>query len=293
MVSIVLVTNTQAGTADADAVEAARAKLAIGADVEVVRADGVDDLDRLLRALDGRMLVLAGGDGSVHLAVGRLLRQDPALLAGTTIGLVPLGTGNDLARGLGIPTDPTEAAELCQTGTPRPLDLIVTDRGGVVVNTAHAGLGAAASERAMPMKGALGPFAYPFGAIIAGVREGAWDLEIAVDGEVTHSGPTLMVGVGNAPYVGGGTCLLPRAVPDDGLLDVMVVTGISPAARIAFGAALYQASHLDRADVISRRGRSVTITGDEVTHVLDGELVRDLASCTYTIRPEAWRIVAP
>ncbi|MGH8929078.1 MAG: diacylglycerol/lipid kinase family protein [Egibacteraceae bacterium] len=291
--SIVLVTNTEAGTADADAVEAARAELARGADVEVVRTHSADDLDRLFHVLDGRMLVLAGGDGSVHLAVGRLLRQDPALLAETTIGLVPLGTGNDLARGLGIPTDPAEAAELCVRGTPRRLDLIVTDHGGVVVNTAHAGLGAAASERAAPMKASLGPLAYPFGAIIAGVREGAWDLEITVDGRLTHTGPTLMVGIGNAPYVGGGTCLLPRAVPDDGLLDVVVVTAVSPAARIAFGAALYRGTHLDQADVISKRGRSVMIAGDEVTHVLDGELVHDLASCTYTIRPEAWRIVAP
>jgi len=288
---VVLVTNTQAGTAHADAVEAARAKLAESATVEVVQTDEAEDLDEIIRTLDGRMLVVAGGDGSVHLVVQRLLQHDPTTLASTTIGLLPLGTGNDLARGLGIPTDPVKAAELCLEGTARQLDLITTDRSGIVVNAAHAGIGAAAAERAAPMKHYLGPLAYPFGALIAGIREDAWDLKVTIDGTVVHVGPTLMVGVGNAPFVGGGTSLFPRARPDDGLLDLVVVTAVSPTARVAFAAALRNGTHLDRDDVIHRIGRSVTIAGDAVTHVQDGELTDDLPSCTYTLHERAWNLV--
>ena len=100
-----------------------------------------------------------------------------------------------------------------------------------------------------------------------------------------------MVGVANAPCVGGGTRLCPLARPDDGLLDIVVVTAVGPAARVAFGAALRNQTHLDREDVLHRRGRGVTIAGEPVAHVLDGELAADMSSCTYTIRPGAWNLV--
>jgi diacylglycerol kinase (ATP) len=292
-VRILLLTNEKAGTAHADAVEAARATLAEHAEVEVAQADSPEDLERVLAALCGRRLVIAGGDGSAHHAVHTLLRLDAALLAEMTIGLVPLGTGNDLAGGLGIPIDPVEAARLCVTGSSQRLDLIVTDRGGIVVNAAHAGLSAEASQRSAPLKASLGPLAYPLGAIIAGIRAGGWNLAVTVDGTLTHAGQTLMVGVANAPSIGGGTRLCPLARPDDGLLDVIVVTAVSAAARIGFGAALRNQVHLDREDVLHVAGRSVTIAGEEVAHVLDGELLEDLSSCTYTIRPGSWNLIVP
>jgi diacylglycerol kinase (ATP) len=143
------------------------------------------------------------------------------------------------------------------------------------------------------MKSSLGPLAYPLGALIAGVREAAWDLRISVDGRPVHDGPTLMVGIANAPCIGSGTRVCPPARPDDGLLDVVVVSGGGMAARIAFGAALRKQTHLDRDDVLHRTGTTVTISGDPVAHVLDGELLGDLPECTYTVRPGAWNLVAP
>jgi hypothetical protein len=72
--------------------------------------------------------------------------------ATTPVGLVPLGTGNDFARGVGIPLDHIEAARLVRTGRPRPVDLIVDDSGGVVVNAVHVGAGADAAVKARPLK---------------------------------------------------------------------------------------------------------------------------------------------
>ncbi|MGH8904707.1 MAG: diacylglycerol/lipid kinase family protein [Egibacteraceae bacterium] len=291
--AVLLVANAKAGTAEDESVEAARATLAQQAEVEVAHPVEPAELERVLSRLGERMLVVAGGDGSIHVVVRTLLRRDPARLAETTIGLVPLGTGNDLASGLGIPTDPVEAARVCLTGTGRRLDLLTTDQGEIVVNAAHAGLGAAAAERSEGMKSSLGAFAYPLGAMIAGVREAGWDLEVTIDEAQVHAGQTLMVGVANAPCIGGGTRLCMHAKPDDGLLDVVVVSAVGPAARIAFGVALRGATHLDRDDVLHLRGRAVTIAGEPVAHDLDGELVGELESCTYTVRPGAWRLVTP
>jgi YegS/Rv2252/BmrU family lipid kinase len=288
---VLLVANAEAGSAEDERVEAAGAVLAAACDVEVARPEGADALADAVAGAQGRVVVLAGGDGTVHLAVRALLHRDPELLAATTLGLVPLGTGNDLANGLGIPDDPAEAARVCLNGTARRLDLVVTDTDDVVVNASHAGLGAAAAARSAGMKDALGPLAYPLGALIAGVREAAWDLTVTLDGEVIHSGRTLMVGIANGPSIGGGTRLVPPALPDDGLLDVLVVTAVGPAARLAFGAALRDEAHLDRDDVRHARGRCVTVAGDPVPHDLDGELTDDLPTCTYTVRPGAWQML--
>lgn len=290
---VLLVANAKAGSAEDEAIEAARATLAEQADVQFARPADVGELNRALSRLDGRTLAVAGGDGSLHLAVRTLLRLGAGLLAGTPIGLIPLGTGNDLASGLGIPTDPAEAARVILRAAPRRLDLLATDHGEIVVNAAHAGLGAAAAERSEGMKPSLGGLAYPLGALIAGVREAGWDLNVTVDGTRAHAGRTLMVGVANAPCIGGGTQLCPLAQPDDGLLDVIVVSAVGPAARAAFGVALRAHEHLDRDDVLHARGRAVTIAGEPVAHDLDGELIGELESCTYTVRPGAWQLLAP
>ena len=100
-----------------------------------------------------------------------------------------------------------------------------------------------------------------------------------------------MVGIANAPSIGGGTRLVPPAVPDDGELDVIVVSAVTAAARVAFGVALRDGVHLDRDDVVHLRGRTVTIAGEAVAHDLDGELTDPRESCTYTVEPGAWRML--
>jgi hypothetical protein len=178
--------------------------------------------------------VVAGGDGSLHLVVQHLHRRGE--LDDADLALVPLGTGNDLARALDIPLDPLAAAELALRGTPRPLDLVVDDDGGVTVNAVHLGIGAEAAQRSARLKGLLGPLAYPLGAVAAGFRSTGTQLRVEVDGKVLVDDRVLMVGIANGPGIGGGTALHPRAVVDDGLVDVMVSTATGPFARVRFGA---------------------------------------------------------
>jgi diacylglycerol kinase family enzyme len=284
--------NASAGSADDEAIAAVAGRLRRAGAVDVARTGSDDEVDDALAGLGGRVLVVAGGDGSVHTAVARLRSLE--LSRSVAVGLVPLGTGNDLARGIAIPTEPVEAAELIAAGhEARPTDLIVDDAGGVVVNAVHAGLGAEAADRAASLKGPLGPLAYPLGALIAGVRESGWDLEVVADGTVVHRGPALMVGVGNGSSIGGGTELFPRALVDDGRAEVVVVTAVGATARAAFGSALRSADHLDRDDVVAVRATDVVVSGDPVRHNADGEVGDEIERRRYTVDPGAWRLIRP
>ncbi len=284
-----LVASARAGSTDEQEVMAAAELLG----AELVTCTRPDDLERALDQLDGRTLVIAGGDGSLHLAVTKLhLRGE---LARTRIGLIALGSGNDLARGLDLPLDAVEAARVVRDGQARPMDLIVDDAGGVVVNAVHVGIGAEAAEHAGRLKPRLGPAAYPLGALRAGLRSAGWRLRVEVDGRVLSDShrPTLMVGIGNGRGVGGGTPLLPLAEPDDGLLDVVVSKATSPFARVRFGAALASGQHLQDRDVRFARGHTVTLSGQPVGVNADGETGVEVRRRTWTVQPGAWSLVRP
>lgn len=289
-----LLASAHAGSADAEAVEVARAALAEAGEVELATTGTPDELDAALSRCGRRRLVVAGGDGSLHLVVQHL--HDRGELADADLALIPLGTGNDLARALGIPLDPLEAARLVLSGSARPLDLVVDDAGGIAVNAVHLGVGAEAAEKAAALKPRLGPLAYPLGAVAAGLRVTGARLRVEVDGEVVTDGRrrVLMVGIANGPGIGGGTALHPRAVPDDGLLDVMVSTATGRIARVGFGAALREGTHLDSPHVRSARGREVVVTGGPVEANADGELGDDvLDRRVWRVLPSSWRLVRP
>jgi diacylglycerol kinase family enzyme len=288
---LLVVTNPSAGTADDDTVAAALDVLRAGADVRVEQSGSPEELDDLLARRDGRTLVLLGGDGSLHLAVGRL-RARGELSPDDPLGLLPLGTGNDLARTLGLPLDPRAAAEVLLRHRPRTLDLIVDDAGGAAVNAVHVGVGAEAAERATELKDRLGKAAYAVGSAVAGVRASGWDLTVEADGAVVHEGsPVLMVGVANGRSIGGGAELAPEAEPDDGWLDVVVATSTGPLARLGFGISLREGEHVERDDVTTTRARSVTVRGEAFPLNADGELEGPVSSRTWTVRPAAWSLL--
>lgn len=286
-----VVANTRAGASDRRGSDAAVGVLAEHGPVESRHTTSADSLDEVLGELGGRVLVVAGGDGTLHAVVQRLRARGE--LGSTTLGLVPLGTGNDLARALGLPDDPSEAAARIAAGTPRRLDVLVDDTGRVVVNAAHAGIGAEAGARADDLKSWLGAAAYPVGAVLAAARTDGWALEVTVDGRpLDLPGPrVLQVGVGNGGFVGGGTPLCPGADPADGLLDVVVSTAVGPAARVAYANALRTGDHIRRDDVVAERGVEVRITGDAVGHNADGEVDDAVRDRTYRVEPAAWTLL--
>jgi diacylglycerol kinase family enzyme len=237
--------------------------------------------------------VIFGGDGSLHALVAAL--DDRGELANRPAGLIPLGTGNDFARTLGLPLDPEAAARVVLSGHRRTLDLLRDDRGGIVVNAVHLGVGAEASRQAAPLKPWLGRSAYAVGGVLAGLRVRGWQLRVTVDDERVADGGrrVLMVGIGNGVTIGGGTPLLPDARPGDGAVDVVVSFATGPFSRLRYANLLRSGSHLARRDVVHRHGTSVTVQGDPVPVNADGELGGPHARYEWRLHPEAWHIIAP
>ena len=161
-------------------------------------------------------LVVAGGDGMLGPAA------EAAQAAGIPFALLPTGTANDFARGMGLPLEPIEACRVAVRGRrTRPLDLARMD-GRPFVNTASVGLSANAADRAVPLKKVIGRFAYMFGAVWAGFTESPVRCRVVCDGEELFAGKAWQVIVANSGRFGAGSSV-EEADPADGLLDATVV----------------------------------------------------------------------
>lgn len=290
---VLLLVNERAGGNDAAAAADVAAALASVATVEVLHAAAADELDAALDQAAGRTIAVLGGDGSLHVVVDRIRQRGE--LADTDLALLPCGTGNDFARTVGMALEPIDAATALAHSVRRPLDLLVDDRDCVVVNVVHAGVGADAAARAAGLKGTLGPAAYPLGAIAAAVNTEGWQVAVDIDGAAVDvpGGLVLMVAVCNGRSVGGGSEICPLADPADGLLDVILVTATDPTARLGFGNDLRRGVHLDRDDVLHRRGREVTVRGEPIGYNADGELGEPVAMRSFRIEPRAWSLRVP
>ena len=300
---LLLIANSDAGTAEQETLGEALKVLRAHTDVEVCKTSNPGELDGVLHRAGSRRIVVAGGDGSLHAVVSALHRRHD--LSRSTLALIPLGTGNDFARGTGISLDPAEAAEVALFGDVRPLDLLVDELGEVVVNNVHAGASAQASRRAARWKerlGALGvgklnlgKLGYPIGAALAAVKPPFVRLRIEADGEVVAEldRHILMVSVGNSSHVGGGTPITPDATPEDGKADVMISFATGPLARIGYVVNMRRGDHQERDDVLHLRARQVSIAGEEFWCSADGEIYGPERHRTWTVEPAAFHMVLP
>ncbi|WP_232221735.1 MULTISPECIES: diacylglycerol/lipid kinase family protein [unclassified Nocardioides] len=301
--SMLVITNADAGTADQEALDEALAVLRQHAEVEVAATSSPDELDAALAGLGDRTVVVVGGDGSIHAVVAALHRRGS--LSGTTIGLVPLGTGNDFARTLRLPLEPAAAAEVVVTGHPRPTDLVVDDHDEVTVNSVHLGAGAEAGAKGARWKERLGSvgvgkvnlgrLGYPIGAVQTAMNPPTLRVRVEVDGEVVVDldEKVLMVALGNGASVGGGTQLTPDADPGDGLVDVLVASPVGRWARLGYALRLPFARHEDHADVRIVRGTEVRVSGTPFDCNSDGEIDGPFRERAWRVVPSAYAMVVP
>jgi diacylglycerol kinase (ATP) len=290
---ILALTNADAGSAETEEVEAALDALRETYDVEVGVCTDVEDLRPLLAGRDGRPVVVFGGDGSLHSVVSVLVHEE--WLDDTPVALVPLGTGNDFARTLGLPLDAADAASGLPSARERRIDLLVEEGGEVVVNAVHIGVGVDAAEEAADLKPRYGRFGYLLGAVRTGFVSKGQRLRVVIDDVVVASGRhhVLQVAVGNGRFVGGGTPIAPHADPGDGEVDVVLSYALAPVKRFAYAVGVRLGRHGMRQDVQTYRGKQVTVTGPAFRWHVDGELHGPDTRRSWRLRPGALRVLAP
>jgi diacylglycerol kinase (ATP) len=300
---LLVITNADAGTADDESLRTALEILRGQASVEVQATSQPGELDGVLQRAGSRRIIVAGGDGSLHAVIAALYRRHE--LDHAVVGLLPMGTGNDFARSLGIPLDPEEAALVIASGEVRPMDLIVDELGEVVVNNVHVGAGAAASRRGAGIKETLGAIGigrvnlgrlgYPIGAVMSALDEPSVHVHVDVDGQVVTDvdRPVLQVSIGNGAHVGGGTPLTPEADPADGQVDVMISHAVGPIAKLGYALHLRRGEHHRRHDVQYLRGSQVTIAGDAFWISADGEISGPERQRSWHVEPSAYSFILP
>lgn len=230
-----------------------------GRDLETTRrvaAEQAPDLDAL---------VVVGGDGLVHAGV------EAVAGTGTPLGIVAAGTGNDVARGLGLPLgDPVAAVRLVSAalheGRTRAVDAVRVsgpERSGWCASIVASGVDALINERANAWRWPRGPLRYTLAAVreLAVVRGIALrtTLDAGTPGQRVLEGETLLVAVANTRCYGGGLTIAPDADPTDGLLDVVVVDRLSPVHALRFFPRVRSGTHLAIEAVTVHRAASVLL----------------------------------
>ncbi|MFI7603106.1 diacylglycerol kinase family protein [Actinoplanes sp. NPDC049681] len=217
-------------------------------------------------------LVAVGGDGTVHRALQAVAGT------GTCFGLVPAGTGNDFAAGVGVPSDPLRAAEAIAAalgdGRDQPLDLarVITTQGDVRWFGAvlAAGFDAVVNERANRMVWPRGPRRYDLAIVLETARLRPRPYTLVLDG-VDHSFDGVLAAVGNTVSYGGGLRICPDADPDDGLLDVVVAAPLGRRELVRLKPRLRRGTHVTDPLVTSYRAREVRIDTPGIIGYADGE----------------------
>lgn len=292
--------------------------------VEALRLDG-HEVEQLLAAefaalqkqaraaLAGHphAFVVVGGDGMVSLAVNLLAETD------TPLGIVPTGTGNDFALGLGIPLDAEAAlaglraslsalavadgADAARSGSGvaqpssvlRTIDLgRVTHGGGDVwfASALSAGFDALVNERANHMRRPRGASRYTIALLLELLRLRARTYRLVVDG-VQREVASVLLTVANNRSIGGGMLVAPGAVLDDGALDLFIVAPVSRLTFLRLFPKVFKGTHAGLPIVELTRVRSVELDAPDIVAYADGERIGPLP-VTVTIVPAALRVLA-
>jgi YegS/Rv2252/BmrU family lipid kinase len=260
---------------------------AIG-DFEVEATRGPRDAERIAREAvraGVERLIVAGGDGTTSEVASGLLSAELAGYA--QLALLPLGTGGDLARTLGVPRELGAAVELLRKGATRTVDagcIICRDRKGAprrsyFLNVASFGISGLVDELVNQAPKALGGrISFLIGTLRALARYRSPEVSLSVDGELVFRGPLVLAAAANGRFFGGGMRVAPDAEPDDGDLDVVVVNAASKLRLLAELPSIYRGTHIENPAVSVHRGRHVEAEAapGEVWVDVDGEALGTL-----------------
>lgn len=245
------------------------------------------------RTAEVDLVIAAGGDGTVRVVAGGLAAS------GIPLGIIPQGTGNLLARNLGIPLDSDAAIEVALDGSERSLDIVAistddapeTDRFAVM-----AGLGldaAIMSNTDSALKDRIGSLAYVVAAAQQLGRRPR-GMRVTVDDHATLRRQALICLVGNVGAIQGDVELIPGAEPDDGLLDVVVASPQKFRHWLGVLTRLFTGKKRDQDRIDQLAGRRVVVELDEPEdYQLDGDTIGSCRRLVAEVEPAALMVRVP
>ena len=236
-------------------------------------------------AAQGETVAALSGDGLLRPLAGAL-KGTPAALA-----VIPCGRGNDLARVLGIPTDPTAATELAVQGPEKLIDVANVD-GTPYVGIASLGFDSDANRIANEAKLVRGNAVYLYAALRALAAWKPAKFSVSVDGE-RHDASGYSVAVGNSKAYGGGMIVLPEAELDDGMLDVLISKDTSKLSFLRGVFQTFKAAHVDSPDAQFLRGATIEVSADRPFVIYgDGDPI-GTTPATMRVEHRCLRVIVP
>lgn len=223
-------------------------------------------------------VIAIGGDGTNHFIINELARLNRLHPDGPrmTFGSLPMGTGRDWSRTLGIPHTPEQAVKWIAGAHAAPVDIGSVNFGGgqnYFLNIASAGASGDVARRTNTQQRRM-PWTYNLGALQTLMTYQPPQVKVKLDGELWYEGKTYLVAVANGRYFGHSMMVAPEAEIDDGLLDVVLVEGMPRLEAAMALNTMYKGDHVKRKDVHIRRAKVVEIDADRVMlGEKDGELI--------------------
>ena len=280
---VILVGNSSSGSSDDEVLNEVEQRLSSLGPVDRVEPESVDSFgDDIRRALGDEegLIVAAGGDGTMNCTVNGFAGD----FEGRTFALIPMGTGNDLARTLGIDFDPVAAAQQVVDGTDTLLDVGRASGASVdqlFVNACMGGFPVKVNQAIEDdVKSRFGPLAFWVGGSKAAADLTRWT--VRVDGE--EFSDVVAAGVGNGKTAGGGITVWPDADPTDGELDLCVLPAEGVADALKLAATVKRGAHQNIDNVTMRRGRRFEIEAEPTIEFnCDGELIDLVSPVTFEL----------
>lgn len=266
-----------------------------GVQVEHVTGTSRDDAEaRLHAAMRGmpEAIISIGGDGTHGIAI------QAAAASGLPLAIVPAGTGNDLARMIGVPTKPVErAVELALTGQAAAYDLgkVTNASGGsrYFVTIVTAGFDSLVTDRNNAMRWPNGRARYVLAIGMEYVRLKPRQFQLKIDDEIINE-PLILAAIGNTSSYGGGMHICPDADPHDGLLDITVIRAV-PHPRLELPMILpkvYPGKHVSHPAVTTYRAKHVEVTTPHMNAYADGDLAGELPVTIDSV-PNGLQLITP
>lgn len=265
------------GRAHKSALEARRMLTTLGVKATLHSPESLSTLHAVTKRVveeNPSVILACGGDGTVH----HILQS--TIPAKITLGIIPSGTGNDIARNIGLPTTISESyfhkvASLIHQKHFDTVDASLISQGDAThwsLSVISAGFDSAVNERANRMKFGQGTMRYVASLLAELVPFNLHKFTVVIDG-VTHTDPALLIAIGNGQSYGGGMRICPNASMTDGLLDVTWVGQAPRRTVLRLFPRIYSGRHIEHKLVKTYKATDVSITSHESVIYADGERI--------------------